>query len=106
MSVGDILSLCNEIYCCAVEHCPEDDEESHCHICLVERDSLKGNPPKKQKRAILITQLWLIAHGPERHVCDCDADVAELLSGIELDPHWPRMDRKSMLTACFPDACG
>ncbi|MBP1859781.1 hypothetical protein [Rhizobium herbae] len=87
-SVGSALKHENAAYQVFVEYWPEEGQDEHCNLVLVEKPDLpkKVQELKSFHRTNIIEGIWAAMEGPDRYVCACDIDHSKFLSDLYLPP--------------------
>ncbi|TJV70304.1 MAG: hypothetical protein E5X76_19910 [Mesorhizobium sp.] len=85
----------NAIYTVYVENEPENGEDAHSHVVLLEKSGLPTKPPpnKASARTQIMEALWNGCSGPTRHICANDEEFRPELEAINLQdgPRNPQM---------------
>jgi hypothetical protein len=86
----DARAVITEIHFVDVEHCPENNENAHCHVLSKCREDLPDNyqdfkSKARSSRTKVIDRLYNILTGPERHVCEEDVHQREELTNVKLE---------------------
>ena len=82
---GKVEGVKSECYHLRVKWAPEDDEDSHFHIELIEYSNELSKKQKRSERAIVSVLLAQCLIGPTRHVCTIDEPVRGELEQIEVE---------------------
>lgn len=89
LSLSEITSTQTTHYFCNVIHHEENGEIAHCCLFIILKEDTPENTPIKTERAQIISLLWEKLVGPERHVCNCDAEYYAAITQIELPAQPP-----------------
>jgi hypothetical protein len=90
LRAGAIRSIELDCYRIQLRAFPEHGEKAHFQVELILANSNASSKARKKDRRVARTSLTMCLEGPaQRHVCDCDTEIAEELSAIEVSIEAP-----------------
>lgn len=78
------LEASNDCYEVTVIHHPENGENAHFHVTMIEKEGAEKAPHKGAKRVEIVDRLWRHLVGPTRYVCESDSAIRAELETIPL----------------------
>ncbi|GAA2866980.1 hypothetical protein GGQ99_001353 [Aminobacter niigataensis] len=84
LSVGDVLAAPARLLSIAVESSPLDGLDEHCDIILRRTAEEARKSEVSFERTRIIAHLRASLTDPKSHICDCDADLADMFADIRM----------------------